>query len=810
MGRFFPYTAQDVNGEPISGAELVTTVLDSTTPLAVYTDSATTIPATNPKIADSAGRIRVYFKSGLDYSLSITDPATGQSLLQGDIVDGEMVNVIASEAGYNSLISSLEDLIADIESLGNVQAYTDDQFDGDGATTAFTLTSVGSTRGSTEVYLHGVRQCSGDDYTISGNTLTFLEAPAAAAKIRTRSWQFAAAGVVDLSEYASLSDMLSHARQVTNKTTVRALSTTQRTGMVRALGDTTAADRGGGNYRWLSGDQSSRIDGQDYNGIWITPDDAPSGVSGAFQLEGDYITPDDYGCQGDGSTDDTARFQRALEAAIRYRIPLVLPWDREYGLTNVVIDGTNDDSFPVYTEILKVFGWGGSIRSLTAGKTLSITGLHKPYFDNVDFIGSFDEDAGVYDAADPQACLYLNHCSMPQVVHNRFRGGSGFYLWVDRSQPATRHLGAGVMSNLFSDMAYDAGSNKQACIYLGDNGEYNLINSNKMEGCPSFVRAQAGANTKIIDNDLMGSNYTGGVSSSHGLILFDATGTTSNEGKIDISGNRINHIEVADYLINIAGSGTSGFTNNQNRIVGNRMLVCGDDDTTSGAEFIRIKNYANNLIDKNHFRSRVNSPGRGYAVTLDGASARARGNYFEQHSDECWRIGAGATIHDDGNDYKDTALRYSVSGTGTNAVYVRGVQKDAVWTPVLTFATPGDSVIATVGPIGTYDLNEVDMVDFRLHLNVGTNNYTTALGDIQITAPFEADGDFSFALSHVEKLTIGASVVNVSASIADGDSHFTIHLGASGGAGATAGPTEMPANVSNFIIEFSGTYKRAV
>lgn len=50
-------------------------------------------------------------------------------------------------------------------------------FSGNGSQTAFTLSSAPGSLGSVEVYISGVRQVPGTDYTISGATLTFTSAP---------------------------------------------------------------------------------------------------------------------------------------------------------------------------------------------------------------------------------------------------------------------------------------------------------------------------------------------------------------------------------------------------------------------------------------------------------------------------------------------------------------------------------------------------------------------------------------------------------------------------------------------------------
>ena len=57
---------------------------------------------------------------------------------------------------------------------------TKDRFNGNGSTTAFTLSAVPANAESMQVFVNNVRQDSGRAYTVSGTTLTFTEAPSSA------------------------------------------------------------------------------------------------------------------------------------------------------------------------------------------------------------------------------------------------------------------------------------------------------------------------------------------------------------------------------------------------------------------------------------------------------------------------------------------------------------------------------------------------------------------------------------------------------------------------------------------------------
>lgn len=70
------------------GGLLYSYVRSTTTPLALYTDSGLTTPATNPVVANALGTISVYFNDALSYSLTCKTADQATTLFQFDIVGG--------------------------------------------------------------------------------------------------------------------------------------------------------------------------------------------------------------------------------------------------------------------------------------------------------------------------------------------------------------------------------------------------------------------------------------------------------------------------------------------------------------------------------------------------------------------------------------------------------------------------------------------------------------------------------------------------------------------------------------------------
>lgn len=80
-------TALDSNGAPLSGARLHFYESGTTKPADVYADTALTVPATNPVVADSAGRFPDIFLQAIDYKVVLADSG-GATVWTADPVSG--------------------------------------------------------------------------------------------------------------------------------------------------------------------------------------------------------------------------------------------------------------------------------------------------------------------------------------------------------------------------------------------------------------------------------------------------------------------------------------------------------------------------------------------------------------------------------------------------------------------------------------------------------------------------------------------------------------------------------------------------
>jgi hypothetical protein len=137
------------DGTVLSGGKLYTYAAGTTTPLPSYTTGVGNIARTNPIILDAAGRV----------------PGGGE--------------IWITSASYKFVLTdSTNVLIATWDNVSGIGAasYQIQNFTGNGATTAFTLSSASFGEEYTFVYINGVYQ-NKNTYAVSGTTLTFSQAP---------------------------------------------------------------------------------------------------------------------------------------------------------------------------------------------------------------------------------------------------------------------------------------------------------------------------------------------------------------------------------------------------------------------------------------------------------------------------------------------------------------------------------------------------------------------------------------------------------------------------------------------------------
>lgn len=214
----------DVNGVPLSGAQLSVYTANTTTPATSYQDNDLTTAHTNPVIADSEGRFPAIFLPNGQYKLVLANSSGGEQLtVDGydtetelnsvaaiadavqavSTVVGEIPTVAANAAAItlvannigavttvNTNIADVNTVAAAVTLIGSTAeawaaSVQRDSFTGDGSTTDFTMSQAVSDEDHLLVFEAGVLR---DPSTVStsGTTLTLSPAPASSAAVDVR------------------------------------------------------------------------------------------------------------------------------------------------------------------------------------------------------------------------------------------------------------------------------------------------------------------------------------------------------------------------------------------------------------------------------------------------------------------------------------------------------------------------------------------------------------------------------------------------------------------------------------------------
>lgn len=145
---------------------------------------------------------------------------------------------------------------------------TPNSFTGDGAGTDFVLSAGPGVAANLLVWVGGVRQVPGTDYTVSGATLTLLAAPGAGVAVDT----LVVATVSDLNVPAAGTSVW----PVSSRAELATLSPSSEAAVLTETGRE-------GTFLWDASDLSARVSADSTQGTYVAPASAPSGASGAWR-----------------------------------------------------------------------------------------------------------------------------------------------------------------------------------------------------------------------------------------------------------------------------------------------------------------------------------------------------------------------------------------------------------------------------------------------------------------------------------------------------------------------------------------------
>lgn len=134
-----------------------------------------------------------------------------------------------------------------------------------------------------------------------------------------------------------------------------------------------------------------------------------------------------------------------------------------------------------------------------------------------------------------------------------FENANSYAIKVDNVTGDIDFQGVIIKECIFKFATYDATSTEQYQIYLGDDAEYNRILDCTFYDVPSSIKCFDGANSLIQGNLIEVNNSN---NNNYDKACIYIAPTASNDGKVRIQGNIINHNQGSQPAIYVEGNGT--------------------------------------------------------------------------------------------------------------------------------------------------------------------------------------------------------------------------------------------------------------
>lgn len=331
----------DESGVPYAGALVYTYVAGSDTPKTTYTDMSSGIPASNPVVADSAGRVALWLNTDGLYKLVIKDASDNLLYTQDNVGTGGAAGgtslVINTVVGYSDSLKSLSAHASDVVTVLGYRTVSDNG----GGTFRWSASAAG-----------------GDDGVVVNGNTTYGS---------TGRWIRLIEGDVDPKIYGVYGDGITNDKPYIDLAVTYARSTNKSlhmtTGNYLLLSDTTFTGvpvilDPFAKFVWSSfnpemtviiqeGDNSRHFD------AGLTLDYTPALQSGLT------ISPRWFGSAADGATDDSLAINQAIKSASYHSGTVIIEGTSliDYNIipqSNVSLIGSGDGAIIIKT------GFGGT------------------------------------------------------------------------------------------------------------------------------------------------------------------------------------------------------------------------------------------------------------------------------------------------------------------------------------------------------------------------------------------------------------------------------------------------------------------
>lgn len=191
----------------------------------------------------------------------------------------------------------------------------------------------------------------------------------------------------------------------------------------------------GGEFVWVSGDQSVNVDADTYEGVWIESSVTPK-TSGAWRRrDTSTLTPEMFGAVGDDSTDTSSEFSAAINWAAENKVRLETKRGAIYLVDDLIVDGYSDFEFACYGTLKRK----DNLSDATITRTLKFSNCSNFSVEAITLDGNHINngatEGGTYSVTNEQRHgLYIDNCSdvyIGDIVGHRACGDTLYITGTD-------------------------------------------------------------------------------------------------------------------------------------------------------------------------------------------------------------------------------------------------------------------------------------------------------------------------------------------------------------------------------------------
>ena len=245
------------------------------------------------------------------------------------------------------------------------------------------------------------------------------------------------------------------------------------------------------------------------------------------------INVKDFGAKGDGVTDDTEAFKKAI-ASTEDSFSLYVP-SGTYKISDLIIQNKQKVHF---------FGNGElTLNNVLTNPLITFSGIEELNIENLTFKG-LGTSGETYN--ENKSLIKVVSCSFGVIEKCRFKNHSNHCVVIEKSLGTYREKGFTLDKCEFSDIS-TVNSNNECSVLIKASAEYGKIINCNFDNVTSAIHC-FGANWFIDDNNVINgtlnvdaTNYTDFIIKKQAWIVCAPESDSVNATKTTVTNNRINH-----------------------------------------------------------------------------------------------------------------------------------------------------------------------------------------------------------------------------------------------------------------------------